>query len=167
MVQPCSGLGGANCKTREGLFEPTSTSLETKTPKDPGERRGLAYNFLSGVGPHRRAPRKGKWKNHPPDREAVTGTGGGGGHPTWRRSVAAAAFLPSPFFPKGVWGPRWCQIPGPAPQLLPPIPRGCCLLGLKDLIPHSPTPLPQGMGPLSSKSLSQTLGPQQAIRAPG
>lgn len=80
--------------------------------------------------------------------------------------MAAAAFLPSPFFPKGVWGPPWCQIPGPAPQLLPPIPRGCCLLGLEDLIPHGPTPLPQGMGPLSSVSLSDTRPPASCHTCP-
>lgn len=70
--------------------------------------------------------------------------------------------LPPPSSPRALGAHPWCQIPGPAPQLLPPIPRGCGLLELEDLIPHSPTLLSQGMGPLSSQHLSQPLGPQQA-----
>ena len=81
---------------------------------------------------------------------------------TSRRAVAAAAvFPPSPFFLKSIWGPPLVSDSWPrTTAVAPPIPRGCCLLGLEDLIPHSPTFLPQGMGPLHSK---QTLGPKHCV----
>lgn len=134
--------------------------LEPKTPKDPGGRTGLASSFLRGVGPHGRAPGKGKWKKHPPDREAVTATGGGRGCHSSRRSVAPAAFPSSPFFPKGTWGPPVVSDSWPCTTAVAPHPQG--LLPSRAGGSDSSQPHP----PISGDGTSQLTASLSATRPP-
>ena len=152
------------CKTREGSSLLTSPCMEPRTPqRTQGKGRAWPSCVVRvGLQGWPKEGRRGGRTTCSTSQPAVAGTGGVGVSPDRSRAAATApreTAHPPPAPPGGFGGLLLVSGSRPCMAAVAPIPRGCCLPGLEDLIPHSPTFLPRGKGPLAQSIPLQALDP--------